>query len=173
MSHIRCPQNYVPYNGVPCKNGHKSPRYRPSPNQNLGGCVSCSDLRTKERFKDPEEIKRNRLNVRKYNLTNRWNYLLICAADRARKTGLTYKLTAAWARTNWNEKCQLTDIAFDLSPKKRANPFSPSIDRINPCDGYIPKNCRFILHGINMFKGIGTDSDMYEIAKALIKRKKK
>ena len=50
--------------------------------------------------------------------------------------------------------------------------FIPSIDRIDPKGGYTTDNCRFVLQGINAFKGQETDENMYRIAEALLSTRK-
>jgi hypothetical protein len=81
----------------------------------------------------------------------------------------TFDLTNKWAKENYTGYCALTGLKFDLS--RKLTPFSPTVDRIDNSKGYIKNNCRVILRGLNMLKGIGTDEDMYKIAAALIKNK--
>ena len=50
-------------------------------------------------------------------------------------------------------KCELTGLPFDLSPPTDTlrNPYSPSIDRIDPqCPDYTPGNTRIVLSWVNM-----------------------
>ena len=49
--------------------------------------------------------------------------------------------------------CQLSGLAFDLSPPSSTfrNPYSPSIDRIDPTNpSYTPENTRIVLTWINV-----------------------
>jgi len=57
----------------------------------------------------------------------------------------------------WHEQdgcCSMTGIKFDLSINEKrikcANPFSPSIDRIDSNYGYTKNNVRLIIFGLNM-----------------------
>ena len=56
---------------------------------------------------------------------------------------------------------------------KKSRPFTLSLDRIDSSKGYTKDNCRFILLGINMLRGMGTDSEMYTIAEALLNNRGK
>jgi hypothetical protein len=96
-----------------------------------------------------------------------WLPLLTGARHRCIKKQLPFNLTEAWCEDNWNGKCKLTGIDFDLVSPGRSI-FSPSIDRIEPAKGYVTDNCRFILFGVNLLKFTGTDEDMIRIARALV-----
>lgn len=65
------------------------------------------------------------------------------------------------------EKCALSGIPFS-SPGFGLSPFSPSLDRLKPNWGYIEGNLRWVLHGINDLKGVGSDEDVIIIAQALL-----
>lgn len=97
-----------------------------------------------------------------------WHYLLLSARSRAKEKGFEYDLTDEWASTRWNHHCEITGIKFRQNGKKGPHPFSPSIDRKDPTKGYTQDNTRFILWGCNAIKGVGTDADMFEIAKAIV-----
>lgn len=97
-----------------------------------------------------------------------WNYLLQSARFRAKEKGLEYNLTNEWAAARWNHCCEITGIRFRQNGKKGPHPFSPSVDRKDASKGYTQDNTRFILWGCNAIKGVGTDEDMFEIAKAIV-----
>jgi hypothetical protein len=100
-------------------------------------------------------------------------YLINGAKKRAAKQGIPFALTTAWAEARWTGLCELTKLAFRSQVGKgRHGPFSPSIDKIVPANGYVPDNCRFVLMAVNQMKSTGTDSQMYEIAEALLRNKK-
>lgn len=96
-----------------------------------------------------------------------WLPLLTGARHRAAKQNLAFDLTREWCDENWTGSCSLTKIKFELNAEGR-NPYSPSLDKIDPAKGYTQTNCRFVLWGINAFKYTGTDAQMYRAAKALI-----
>lgn len=125
-----------------------------------------------KQYRDPDKLRAWRQNsFQKTRLSHPWLSLLYSARSRAKKKGLTFTLTPEWAASMWTGRCAITDIPFVLGqrgtgPKR----LSPSIDRIKPHLGYTPNNCRFILHAVNALKQDGTDTEMIEIASAIIKK---
>ncbi len=53
-----------------------------------------------------------------------------------------------------NNKCRLTGIEFDMTRggSFRANPYAPSIDRIDNSRGYTADNIQIICHIVNVAK---------------------
>lgn len=96
-----------------------------------------------------------------------WKYLFNSRRRDAIAKKLPFDLDDDWARLRWNNKCEITGITFRQNGARGPHPFSPSLDRIIPTLGYIKTNCRFILWGCNALKGVGSDDDMYEIARAI------
>ena len=111
----------------------------------------------------------NREQIIKDQLTRKirmpWKSLIHAAKRRAEKKKLSFNLTYAWGKLIWNGHCELSGIPFKSG---RMSCYSPSIDRINPDEGYTQSNCRFILWGLNGMKGADTDHDIYLIAHAVI-----
>ncbi len=105
-----------------------------------------------------------------YRLANPCQRLLCCAKYRAKKAGVPFALTKEWASTTYTGLCAITGIPFVIEggDKRGPKPFSPSIDRVIPELGYVPENCRFVLCAINAFRGIMTDEQMREVAKAIL-----
>lgn len=99
-----------------------------------------------------------------------WKYLLNSRRSEAKKRNLAFDLTDEWAAARWTGCCEITGISFRPNGTKGPHPFSPSLDKIDPKLGYIKNNCRFILWGCNAIKGVGTDEDMFEIAKAITRQ---
>lgn len=98
-----------------------------------------------------------------------WATCLASARKRAKKTGCKYTLTAAWGRQTYTGYCAITGLPFKNGVGKQGpTPYSLSIDRINPLEGYTPINCRFVLFAVNALKGSGSNYDMILIAKALL-----
>lgn len=127
--------------------------------------AKTSYLRNKE--KRNQESKDWRLDNIAYNAVR-------SARVRCRHSGMEFNLDREWAENKYTGICELSGIKFDVSGSH--NPYAPSLDRIDNSKGYLKDNCRFILHGLNMLKGIGTDEDMYIIADnfiAMYERKKK
>lgn len=99
-----------------------------------------------------------------------WLPILSGIRHRSLKKQLPFDLTREWCETRWTGRCELTGIEFALNTTKRDS-FAPSIDKINPNEGYMQSNCRFVLWAINAFKFTGTDETMYDLARTLIAAK--
>lgn len=97
-----------------------------------------------------------------------WLVSLQSAKARCKKTGGEFSLTSEWARDRWTGRCEVTNIPFIISKRPAPFLFSPSLDRKDPTKGYTPDNCRYVLHAVNALKGVGTDEQMVEIAKAIV-----
>ena len=93
--------------------------------------------------------------------------MLDMARVRARKKALPFNLTKEWCESRWTGRCEVTGVKFIVGTKIRG-PFSPSLDQIKPSAGYTQDNCRFILWAVNNMKGVGSNADMAEIAKAIV-----
>ena len=73
----------------------------------------------------------------------------------------------------WKEHakgCALSGIPFKRTDEKNGGMYNASVDRIDQNKGYIKSNCRLVLWCVNAFRGIGTDNDILEVAKCLVKR---
>lgn len=97
-------------------------------------------------------IKHN--NKNKSNPVFRAKGMVQAAKTRCKMYGGEVTVTWEWvAEKIKNGKCELTGLPFDLSGVKGhgKNPFSPSIDRINPNNkNYEIGNVRIILQSLNM-----------------------
>ncbi len=147
------------FTGKPCKNGHICLR------DIHKACVECRKARNRVRYRK-NYIKKIRKPRGQYYLR-----LLRSARMRAKHKNVLYDLTTEWAQKKWTGICELSGITFLLPHSHKtgqAVPFSPTIDRINPLNGYTKDNCRFILYAINTFKSRMSDKEMFEIIKELI-----
>ena len=133
------------------------------------------NARVRKRRKEKPEWYRER--EPKYYRTHRssvilarpWNYALLSRRMEAKTRKWEYDLTHEWAAARWTGKCEITGVPFRLNPAGRGPyPFSCTIDCIDPSRGYTQDNSRFILWGCNALKGSGTDTDMLEIAQAIV-----
>lgn len=73
-----------------------------------------------------------------------------------------------------NNVCALTGLPFLPNGLKEKGKFqwdSPSLDKINPNDGYSINNVRVILYCVNAFKGRMSDEDMIFVAEKLLSYK--
>jgi hypothetical protein len=109
---------------------------------------------------------------KKWNDRNPYSRLIAASKVRAQKRGIEHTLTLEWAKETWTGKCALTGIDF-ICRNGKTNPFSPSIDRIDPAKGYTPENSRFILFRLNALKSSDTDdANALLIAEAFVKMAK-
>ena len=92
--------------------------------------------------------------------------LILKARRRCEIKDIPFDLDRDWVEARFTGYCELSEQLFEFDSPR--NPFACSLDRINSAQGYTKNNCRFILLGLNMLKGTGTDWDMFKIADALI-----
>jgi hypothetical protein len=123
-----------------------------------------------EWMRKPEIKARYYEHYRRRDEAKRWYLMLAKAKLRCKKSGHEFALTSDWAIAKWTGRCELTGIEFDHR-KGVTTMRSPSLDRIDSSIGYVESNCRFILWGLNRFKGADTDADMRAIAHALLESK--
>lgn len=71
--------------------------------------------------------------------------------------------------------CEVTGLRLDLEDEgrngARINPYGPSIDRIDPEQGYIKSNCRMVVWIYNVAKQDFSDDDVMVLATALVSSK--
>ena len=99
------------------------------------------------------------------------NILLRHAQNRSQKNNLSYDLDKDWLDKKLSHgKCELSNISFDFSSKENLhfNPFAPSIDRIDPKQGYTKDNCRVVLVCVNFALGQWGLNTYLQVAKAVI-----
>ena len=66
-------------------------------------------------------------------------------------------------------KCAISDMKFSAEPAKhgRANPFRPSIDRIDNTGGYTIGNVQIVLAGVNIARSDFSDEEYFRICRAV------
>lgn len=109
----------------------------------------------------------------KRKLTKRAQCLIANARTRARNRGITFDLDGSEAdfqRRIDAGHCELTGMAFDLSPGRRFN--SPSLDRIIPAVGYVPSNIRIVCHAINAAMGTWGEEPIWRVFESWRSRRK-
>lgn len=127
----------------------------------------------KERYQKNRErrlatVQRQRARLR---AEEPWRLSLVGVKARAKKKGIPYDLDAAWGEARWTGRCELTGLPFDLEIiPGRTGPrtLSPSIDKIDPAQGYVKTNCRFVVFCVNALKSDGTEEQMYAVAELLL-----
>lgn len=102
----------------------------------------------------------------KARIARPWHKRILEAKYRSARKGLEFNLSDEWAESNYTGKCAITGMAFVMA--STANPWSLSIDRIDPRLGYTEDNCRFVLMCVNAFKNTMTDKQMKTVARAIL-----
>lgn len=93
-------------------------------------------------------------------------YLLRITKGRASRLGLKFELTHDWITKKLTAgKCEQTGIGFRLFDSVK-HPFSPSIDRKNPKEGYTIKNCQMVCAMYNLAKNAWSDSDVWKMMRS-------
>jgi len=104
----------------------------------------------------------------KYRSNRRGHYLVKEAKARATKAGL------AFALDDWrdhiqqrvaNGVCEMTGIPFNFDGGQTWD--SPSLDRINPEDGYTIENVRVVLFSLNVMMNSWGEEKVLEVVEAL------
>lgn len=115
----------------------------------------------KERIKQLNQDwrKNNRLYCREYKYDNyatikgRIQDLIKSAKKRAKKKSIEFNIDIEWLTLQFekqNNRCALTNIEFYIPTERNIkNPFSPSLDRIDPTKGYTKNNVRVVCYIVN------------------------
>lgn len=132
-------------------------------------CKICFGVRYPMKY-----TEKSRLNWQNYKKSPRGivSCLLNNASDRAKKRNIEYSLDAEWLREKIDKGvCELSGIEFQIKPTDtfRANPFSPSIDKINPKGGYTKENCRVICFCVNMAMSDWGEETLFYMCEMIIK----
>lgn len=97
---------------------------------------------------------------------------------RAKKNNLPFDIDIEWVKERLVH-CEVTGIPFELrdatvkGPKNYSNrhPYTPTIDKIKPEDGYLKSNCRIVCWWYNLCKSIYTDDFTKDTITMWIKNK--
>jgi len=114
----------------------------------------------------PYHTIKNRPHVRAYRI---WNN----ARQRAKKNNLEFTITKKWIQDCLEKGvCQVTGVPFVLEVSEgsgRGNPWGPSLDRLDPSQGYTPKNSQMVIWMYNNAKGYSASHDqIVDFARALL-----
>ena len=95
------------------------------------------------------------------------------AQVRAKKKNLYIDITLEYLKQLWNKqegKCALTNFPMSYQQSKgKRNPYSLSIDKIDPNKGYEVGNVQFVCFAANMMKGELSLSELKKFCQAIIK----
>jgi hypothetical protein len=97
------------------------------------------------------------------------------ARQRATDKGLRFSLSKEFIEAALKKgKCQATGVAFDFNEssggKGQSNPWSPSLDRIDPNKGYTKDNVQVVALIYNRAKGADSENDVRQLARKLCEK---
>ena len=82
-----------------------------------------------------------------------------------------FQITKLWVeRKLLKTRCEVTGIGFDYTkpkPHYNANPFAPSLDRIDCSKGYTYKNTQVVIWGYNVAKSFLDPADFEKLIRAI------
>lgn len=99
-------------------------------------------------------------------LEKRAQCLVANCRTRARRRGLEYDLDDMISEIQRRIDigvCEITGAKFDLSPGRKWN--SPSVDRIDAKQGYVPQNIRIVCQAMNLAMADWGESPVWEMFK--------
>jgi len=120
-----------------------------------------------------KELERDRIYQLNYRLRHRAKDLIRHAKLRSKKKGLPFDLDNhvedIQARIDAG-LCEVTGFPFNLQDGRTWD--SPSLDRINPAEGYTYSNLRIVCHAINSAFGDWGEQRMVDLARAILARRR-
>jgi len=94
------------------------------------------------------------------------------ARVRAKRLGLNFDLPIEWVHNQLKRgTCAVTGISFDLATglgSRFHHKYAPTIDRIDPSQGYTRENCQVVVCQYNAAKGAWAHEDVMVLARTLI-----
>lgn len=125
------------------------------------------------RDKNPDAHRARAKSYRNNNwLRSRLVGLIVQLRIRAKKKGVDFNLDRPYLE-EMGDCCALTGIKFSATDAPgKPHMYSPSVDRLRAGEGYVKGNVRIVLFAINSFRGTGTDTEMLNIAEALLRKQR-
>lgn len=144
--------------------------------------VSQEQIKCNQQIANKE--KRNTLNTvrcdkgifRKHTALSKHIYDMLCsAATRARKQNVPFDLTLDYLlelHEMQHGVCAVTGLLMNVASEKigRSRPFAPSLDRIEPRQGYMKGNVRFVCWAVNMALSQWGEEQFFVLCKAVVRR---
>jgi hypothetical protein len=113
------------------------------------------------------------------SVRGRFVTLLHSAKCRAAKANLPYELDLQWLLELYNAQrgcCLLTEIKLQFESNRGGTrafkPFSPSLDRIVPKEGYTKSNTRLVCTAVNLALNNFGESVFEKVAKGYLRKQK-
>lgn len=95
------------------------------------------------------------------SLRARASALVSRARIRAERKGLAFDLNSdSILSALQTGRCQVTGQPFDFAVRGERNLYGPSLDRVDPKDGYTKENTRVVLFGYNACKSTATPDEV-------------
>lgn len=141
------------YDGRPCKHGHAGRRYT-----NSGGCVACSNISAKARYKKVGTTDRAREQQKSWQLANKPKAMWLAARNRAIKDGREFNIEVDDIVVP--DTCPVLGIPIQFGGAKWN---SPSLDRIDNTKGYVKGNVAVISNRANTIKNNATVEELQMI----------
>ena len=93
------------------------------------------------------------------------------ARTRAIKSNIEFTITVEWIQERLDNKiCEVTGLPFTFTYRDGKQPWSPSLDRVDPTIGYTEENTRVVVWLYNAAKNVFNDSDVLLMATALVNK---
>jgi hypothetical protein len=96
------------------------------------------------------------LNDRKMQTVDQRAYSLLShAQSRARQKKLRFEITREWVKERLcRGVCEATGVHLHTTTTTRHDPYGPSLDRLDPTQGYTQENTRLVAWGYNRLKHV-------------------
>jgi len=133
-------------------------------------CRKCRTKRSQKTYK--ANHKRYYEYDKQYRKNKPFEYTVKLLKSRSKKKGYDFDLTADYLKKIAHECdyiCPMTGFKM-LQGLKRNNPFSMSIDRINPDKGYTKENVRLVAYCYNLARSNWGDDFTLEMCQRVVER---
>ena len=125
----------------------------------------------KKKHKDFDDKNLSKGQKRRSTVHGRAESLFLSTKNIVKKRGVRrgfeFTVTKDWILKKLEGGvCEITGLHFQFLEVARSL-FFPSIDRIDPREGYTQENCQVVLYGYNACKNINTHEDVMRLAEAL------
>jgi ribosomal protein L37E len=111
-------------------------------------CVACSYNKTKRYWMGKTVLKRR-------------EQIISGARSRAKVKGIEFSITVQ--DLEWPEICPVLGIQLNYFAKMTERPFSPSLDRLDPKQGYVKGNVFVISNRANTIKNDASVEDLQKV----------
>lgn len=138
-------------------------------------CRDCANGMVRNHYHRNADTERQRGRKKDSSIEARARRLVRSAQLRATERGLPCTVTAEWVLERLRGGvCEATGIQFDIRDGGGRNlrrSFCPSLDRIDPAQGYTPENTAVVCWIYNAAKGTAGHEDVMIMVEALWHRK--